>query len=89
MPKALDALVKASSISVRHSLDGINGVAHLLQSRIWGTYGTRLIVDVDKYEYPSLGVLILNPSPIIVQVVLLYRRYILSFSYSTIQLRLT
>lgn len=62
MPKALDALVKASSISLRHSLDGISGVAHLFQSRIWGAYGTRLIVDFDKYECSLPGVLTLDTS---------------------------
>ncbi|KAF9938179.1 anaphase promoting complex subunit 5 [Mortierella alpina] len=38
--KALEALVKASSINLRHSLDSIGGVAQLFQSRIWSTYGT-------------------------------------------------
>ncbi|KAG0006323.1 hypothetical protein BGZ79_003788 [Entomortierella chlamydospora] len=39
MPKALGALVKASSINLRHSLDGAGGIVQLFQSKIWGAYG--------------------------------------------------
>ncbi|KAF9193591.1 Anaphase-promoting complex subunit 5 [Haplosporangium sp. Z 767] len=39
-PKALEALVKASSISLRHSLDNVGGIVQLLQSKIWSAYGT-------------------------------------------------
>ncbi|KAF9090392.1 anaphase promoting complex subunit 5 [Mortierella sp. GBA35] len=38
-PKALESLVKASSINLRHSLEGVGGVVHLYQSKIWGAYG--------------------------------------------------
>ncbi|KAI7831578.1 anaphase-promoting complex subunit 5-domain-containing protein [Gamsiella multidivaricata] len=40
MPRALEALLKASSIDQRHSLEGISGVVQLYQSRIWGAYGS-------------------------------------------------
>ncbi|KAF8977037.1 anaphase promoting complex subunit 5 [Entomortierella lignicola] len=39
MPKALGALVKASSINLKYSLDGAGGVVQLFQSKIWGAYG--------------------------------------------------
>ncbi|KAF8936277.1 anaphase promoting complex subunit 5 [Dissophora ornata] len=39
MHMALEALVKASSINLRHSLDGVGGAIQLFQSRIWGAYG--------------------------------------------------
>ncbi|KAG0201592.1 anaphase promoting complex subunit 5 [Mortierella sp. GBA30] len=39
-PKALEALVKASSINLRHSLDSVDGVVQLFQSKIWSAYGT-------------------------------------------------
>ncbi|KAF9129463.1 anaphase promoting complex subunit 5 [Mortierella sp. 14UC] len=38
-PRALESLVKASSINMRHSLEGVGGVVQLLQSKIWGAYG--------------------------------------------------
>ncbi|KAF9905253.1 anaphase promoting complex subunit 5 [Linnemannia zychae] len=38
-PQALESLVKASSINMRHSLEGVGGVVQLLQSKIWGSYG--------------------------------------------------
>ncbi|KAF9157126.1 anaphase promoting complex subunit 5 [Linnemannia schmuckeri] len=38
-PRALESLVKASSINMRHSLEGVGGVVNLFQSRIWGAYG--------------------------------------------------
>ncbi|KAF9113425.1 anaphase promoting complex subunit 5 [Mortierella sp. AM989] len=44
MPKALSSLVKASSINLKHSLDGVGGIVQLFQSKIWGAYG-----------YPSLS----------------------------------
>ncbi|KAF9958661.1 anaphase promoting complex subunit 5 [Modicella reniformis] len=57
IPKALEALVKASSINLQHSLDGISGVAHLFQSRIWGAYGSpslsSLHSQLQLQYYPS------------------------------------
>ncbi|KAG0066960.1 anaphase promoting complex subunit 5 [Linnemannia elongata] len=38
-PRALESLVKASSINMRHSLEGVGGVVNLFQSKIWGAYG--------------------------------------------------
>ncbi|KAG0380364.1 anaphase promoting complex subunit 5 [Mortierella sp. AD032] len=37
-PRALESLVKASSINMRHSLEGVGGVVQLFQSKIWGAY---------------------------------------------------
>ncbi|KAK3843048.1 MAG: hypothetical protein J3R72DRAFT_441487 [Linnemannia gamsii] len=38
-PRALESLVKASSINMRYSLEGVGGVVQLFQSKIWGAYG--------------------------------------------------
>ncbi|KAG0297649.1 anaphase promoting complex subunit 5 [Linnemannia gamsii] len=38
-PRALESLVKASSINMRYSLEGVGGVVNLFQSKIWGAYG--------------------------------------------------
>ncbi|KAG0328948.1 anaphase promoting complex subunit 5, partial [Podila humilis] len=37
--RTLEALVKSSSIHLRHSLDGVGGVVQLCQSRTWDAYG--------------------------------------------------
>ncbi|KAG0334818.1 anaphase promoting complex subunit 5 [Podila horticola] len=37
--KTLEALVRSSSINLRHSLDGVGGVVQLFQSRTWEAYG--------------------------------------------------
>ncbi|ORZ28707.1 anaphase-promoting complex subunit 5-domain-containing protein [Lobosporangium transversale] len=37
--ESLEALTKTSSISLRHSLEGIIGAIQLFQSRMWGAYG--------------------------------------------------
>ncbi|KFH68460.1 hypothetical protein MVEG_05275 [Podila verticillata NRRL 6337] len=37
--RTLEALVRSSSINLRHSLDGVGGVVQLLQSRTWEAYG--------------------------------------------------
>ncbi|KAG0303422.1 anaphase promoting complex subunit 5 [Dissophora globulifera] len=41
--KALEALVKASSINLRYSLDGVGGIIQLFQSRTWGAFGSPLL----------------------------------------------
>ncbi|KAF9280310.1 Anaphase-promoting complex subunit 5 [Mortierella alpina] len=55
--KALEALVKASSINLRHSLDSIGGVAQLFQSRIWSTYGmpslSSLYAQLQLHYHPT------------------------------------
>ncbi|CAO3573564.1 unnamed protein product [Mortierella alpina] len=55
--KALEALMKASSINLRHSLDGIGGVAQLFQSRIWSTYGlpslSSLYAQLQLHYHPT------------------------------------
>ncbi|KAG0326761.1 Anaphase-promoting complex subunit 5 [Dissophora globulifera] len=43
MSKALEALVKASSINLRYSLDGVGGIIQLFQSRTWGAFGSPLL----------------------------------------------
>ncbi|KAF9285153.1 anaphase promoting complex subunit 5 [Mortierella antarctica] len=37
--ETLEALVRSSSINLRHSLDGVGGVVQLFQSRTWEAYG--------------------------------------------------
>ncbi|KAF9583856.1 Anaphase-promoting complex subunit 5 [Lunasporangiospora selenospora] len=39
LPKALEALVKSSSINFRYALEGLDGMVQICQSKIWETYG--------------------------------------------------
>ncbi|KAI1316090.1 Anaphase-promoting complex subunit 5 [Mortierella claussenii] len=59
MLRSLESLVKASSINLRHSLEGISGVVQLFQSRIWGAYALNgrfqealHVIELAKARFP-------------------------------------